>query len=150
MTDRGFGLYESIRTPPIFWPQILGFRAQGLARAGRVSEAMDMISEALQVAGPDNTFDRIGLLLGQAGLSIASGDSAAAEASLEDALGKARSIGAPMPELIAALGLSRLDEDSQERRAAVRAVYDTFTEGFETPALRDARAWVTGAASSVP
>jgi tetratricopeptide (TPR) repeat protein len=150
MTDRGFGLYESIRTPPIFWPQILGFRAQGLARAGRTAEAMDMVTEALQVVGPHNTFDRIGLLLGQGELYIASGDSAAAEASLEDGLAKARSIGARTPELIAALQLSRLDEDSQERRAALQAVYDTFTEGFETPALRDARAWVGGATSSVP
>ena len=63
LTDRGLGLYESIRTPPIFWPQVLGLRAQALAHAGRVAEALDAVTEALRVAGPDDTFDLIGLLL---------------------------------------------------------------------------------------
>ena len=49
-----------------------------------------------------------------------------------------------MPELVAALRLAQLDGASAERRAAVQAVYDTFTEGFDTPALQEARAWVTG------
>ena len=143
-------LYANLRTPPIFWPQILGFRAQGLAQAGRIAEALDMITEALQVAGPDNTFDRIGLLLGQGDLYIASGDPAAAEASFEDGLGKARSIGARMPELVAAaLRLAQIDEGSRERRAAVRATYDTFTEGFETHVLVEADAWLTGSTAAI-
>ena len=72
-----------------------------------------------------------------------------AEASLEDALAKARSIDrARTPELVAALRLAQLDGESPERRAAVQAVYDTFTEGFETPALQDARALVAGAGTS--
>jgi tetratricopeptide (TPR) repeat protein len=150
LTDRGIGLYENLRTPPIFWPQVLGLRAQALAHAGRDAEALDAVAEALRVAGPDGTYDLIGLLLVQAELQLASGDREAAEASLEDGLAKARSIGARTLELVAALRLAQLDEESRERRAAVEAVYDTFTEGFETPALRDAHAWVTGAASSVP
>ena len=149
LTDRGIGLYENLRTPPIFWPQVLGLRAQALAHAGRVAEALDAVAEAMRVAGPDDTFDLIGLLLVQADLQLASGDPGAAEASLEDALAKARSIGARTPELVAALRLAQLDGESPERRAAVQAVYDTFTEGFETPALRDARAWMTGASSAV-
>jgi tetratricopeptide (TPR) repeat protein len=150
LTDRGIGLYESIRTPPVFWPQILSLRAQALAYAGRVPEALAALGEALQAAGPDDTFDLIALLIAQADLQLASGDPAAAEASLEDGLAKARSIGARTPELAAALRLAQLDAASPERRAAVQEVLDSFTEGFETPALRDARAFVTGAATSVP
>ena len=150
LTDRGIGLYENLRTPPIFWPQVLGLRAQALAHANRHAEALDAIAEALSVARPDATSDIIWLLLVQADLQVASGDRESAEASLEDGLAKARSIGARTLELVAALRLARFDEESQERRAAVQAVYDTFTEGFETSALREARAWVTGAASSVP
>jgi tetratricopeptide (TPR) repeat protein len=149
LTDRGIGLYESIRTPPIFWPQVLGLRAQALAHAGKSTEALDAVAEALRVAGPDDPFDQIGLLLGQADLLLASGDTGAAQTSLEDGLAKARSIGARTPELVAALRLAQLDGASPERQAAVQAIYDTFTEGFETPALRDASAWLTGAASSV-
>ena len=52
------------------------------------------------------------------------------------------------PELAATLRLAQLDGQSRERRAAVQAVYDTFTEGFDSPALRDARALMEGAASS--
>ena len=150
LTDQGIELYENVRTPPIFWPQVLGLRAQALANAGRVAEALDAVSEALRVAGPSDTFDGIRLLLGLADVQLASGDPRAAAASLEEALAKARSIEARTPELIAAVRLAQLDGDSESRRAAVRTVYDTFTEGFETPALQEARAWVTGAASSVP
>ena len=37
-------------------------------------EALDAVTEAMRVAGPDDTFDLIGLLLGQADLQLASGD----------------------------------------------------------------------------
>ena len=119
LTDRGFGLYQNLRTPPVFWPQVLGLRAQALAPAGRVAEALDVVAEAVRVAGPDDTFDLIGLLLGQADLQLASGDRGAAEASLEDALAKSHSIEARMPELVAALRLAQLDGESPERRAAL-------------------------------
>ena len=74
LTDRGIGLYENLRTPPIFWPQVLGLRAQALALAGRVAEALDVVTEAMRVAGPDNTFDLIALLISQADMHLASGD----------------------------------------------------------------------------
>ena len=73
----------------------------------------------------------------------------AAEASLDDALAKARSIEARTGELMAALRLAQLDGESPERHAAVQAAYDTFTEGFETPVLRDARALMSGTATSI-
>ena len=150
VTDQGLGLYQTVRTPPVFWPQILALRAQALAHAGRVAEALDAVREAVRVAGPDDAFDLIALLLQQAELQLAAGDARAAEAALEDALAKARSIGARTPELVATLRLAQLDGESRERRAAVHALYDTFTEGFETPVLRDARAWMSGVASPVP
>ena len=79
LTDRGIGLYQSLRTPPIFWPQVLGFRARSARRTPAWSQRRRTRSrEALRVAGPDDTFDRIGLLLGQADLQLASGDLGAA------------------------------------------------------------------------
>ena len=102
----------------------------------------------MRVAGPDDTFDLIALLLGRADLHLASGDPVAATASLEEALARAGSIRARTLELVAAVRLAELDGESRERQAAVQAVYETFTEGFESPALRDARALMEGAASS--
>ena len=150
LTEQGLARYTNLRTPPVFWTQVLGLRAQALAFAGRVPEALDTLAEAIRIAGEDDPFDLIPLLIGRADLQLASGDRSSAEASLEQALAAARSIRARMPELGAALRLAQLHPDSPERLAAVRAVSDTFTEGFDTPALRDARAMVTGAASSVP
>src|SRR6478736_5312008 len=149
LTDRGIGLYETLRTPPVFWPQVLGLRAQALALAGRVAEALDVVAEAMRVAGPDDTCDLIPLLISQADIHLAAGDRGAAEASLDDALAKARSIEARTGELMAALRLAQLDGESPERHAAVEAAYDTFTEGFETPVLRDARALMSGTATSI-
>ena len=73
MTDRGIGLYETLRTPPVFWPQVLGLRAQALALAGRVAEALDVVAEAMRVAGPDDTCDLIPLLISQADMHLAVG-----------------------------------------------------------------------------
>ena len=114
-----------------------------------MAEALDAVAEAMRVAGPDDTSTSSPLLISQADLQLAAGDRGAAQASLEDALAKARSIGARTAELVAALRLAQLDGESSAATAAVQAVYDTFTEGFETPVLQDARALMTGTATSI-
>ena len=150
LTDRGIGLYETLRTPPVFWPQILGLRAQGARarRPGPGSAGRDRRGVAGQPARTTRSTSS-GCSSPRPTCSSRRATRAAAEASLEDALAKARSIGARTPELAAALRLAQIDGQSPERRAAVQEVLDTFTEGFETAALRDARAFVTGAATSV-
>jgi predicted ATPase/class 3 adenylate cyclase len=150
LTEQGLALYTNLRTPPIFWTQVVGLRAQALASAARVPEALETVAEAIRIAGPEKTFDLTSLLIAQADLQLASGDRRSAEDSLEQALAGARSIRARMPELGAALRLAQLHPDSPERLAAVRAASESFTEGFDTPALRDAHAMVSGAASSAP
>ena len=95
----------------------------------------------MRVAGPDDTFDLIGLLLAQADLQLASGDPAAAEASLEDALAKARSIGARTPELVAALRLAQTGRGPSGRDPQRSKPSTTTSPKASTPpALRDARA----------
>ena len=148
--EQGLALYTNLRTPPVFWPQVLGLHAQALAFAGRVPDALDTFAEAICICGPEDVADLVPLLIGQGDLQLAAGDRSSADDSLEQALAGARSIRARMPELGAALRLAQLHPDSPERLAAVRAVSDTFTEGFDTPALRDARTMVTGAAASLP
>jgi predicted ATPase len=64
-----------------------------------------------------------------------------AEAALREALGMARRQKARSLELRAAMSLEAFLSErgrGDEGRAAVRAVYATFTEGFETPDLRRA------------
>jgi predicted ATPase len=71
------------------------------------------------------------------------GDAAGAEAQFLEAIGIARDQGAKHWELRAATGLARLRRD-QGRRAEARdllaLVYGWFTEGFDLPDLRNARA----------
>jgi predicted ATPase len=49
-----------------------------------------------------------------------------------------------MSELRAATRLARLAPGRDDATARVRAVYDTFTEGFDTPDLIEARAVLDG------
>ena len=76
-------------------------------------------------------------------LLLREGQSEPAEELYRTALGIAREQDAKMWELRAAMSLARLRRD-QGRRAKARdhlaPVYSWFTEGFETPDLKDAKA----------
>ncbi len=65
------------------------------------------------------------------------------------ALDEATSSGARMTQLEAATRLARLAKSTGRTDAATRLrdVFETFTEGFETPALREARAVLDEAAA---
>ena len=80
----------------------------------------------------------------------AAGDRAAAEESYHRALAVARSQTAKTLELRAATSLARLWRDQGKRTEArdlLAAVYGWFTEGFDTPALQDAKALLDALAS---
>jgi predicted ATPase len=76
-------------------------------------------------------------------LLLRQGDSEAAEELYRRALSIAREQEAKMWELRAAMSLARLSHD-QGRRAEARdllaPVYGWFTEGFDTPDLKEAKA----------
>src|SRR5262249_32200103 len=81
----------------------------------------------------------------------ASGDAAAAEATFRRALDIAREQEASTFELRAATSLGRLLADqgrAAEALPPLAAVYQTYTEGFETRELRDARALLDRLSSS--
>jgi len=69
-------------------------------------------------------------------------DLAGAEASLRRAIGIARGQSAKLPELVAVLSLARLwcgQGKRAEARDLLMRIYNSFTEGFGTPVLRDAK-----------
>jgi predicted ATPase len=76
-------------------------------------------------------------------LLIAVGDAVVAEKSLYQAIGVARRQSAKLFELRATATLARLWRD-QDRRTEARdllaPIYNWFTEGFDTPVLKDAKA----------
>ncbi len=111
--------------------------------AGRPAEGLAAVREIL--VRPE---DRLGAYLDselfrlEGELLRASGDAAAAEASFRKALGIARDQGARGFELRTATSLGRLLAEQgrgAEALPPLAAVYQTYTEGFETRDLQDAR-----------
>jgi predicted ATPase len=82
-------------------------------------------------------------LKGQLLLSLTADNATAAEASYKRAINVAQSQGAKSLELRAATSLSRLwhaQGKVESARELLTPIYAWFTEGFDTPDLKDARA----------
>jgi predicted ATPase/class 3 adenylate cyclase len=140
--EEGIMRYRGLRTPPIFWPFLLQIRSAACARAGRLTEGLASVDEALALAPmPD-------LLIVKGGLHHAAGADADAAVAFEQAIATARGWGALMPELRAALGTCELDlpkgPSLEVRRARLGDVLSRFTEGLDTPELTAARAVAKG------
>jgi hypothetical protein len=134
--DDGIARYEGLRTPPVFWPLILSVRARASALAGRPAEGLEPIRDALEQTGERGIlYPEFALLEGE--LLDALGDADGAASRFRRAYDVAGGIGARMTQLRAATRLVRL---RPEETATLRKVYETFTEGLETPEQADARA----------
>jgi class 3 adenylate cyclase/tetratricopeptide (TPR) repeat protein len=122
--------------------------AQVKSNTGDQAGALETLSSALSdiASTQEHTYEpEVHRVRGEVLASMASGplrSEAEAEASFRSALLLAREQGARSLELRAAVSLAaflRERERAEEGRSIVREVYDTFTEGFETPDLRAAR-----------
>lgn len=142
--EEGFEQYKGLSAPPVFWPALLMIRAAALGAAGRGEEALAVIEEAeaaLQMGdplGPD-----VGLVHGGLLLLAQSPDASAAEAVFERVAQLALGRGARMAQLQALTRLALLRRGTPgegDARRALREVYDSFTEGFDTPHLVAAQA----------
>jgi predicted ATPase len=129
----------------VLWlPYFFAFRAMACEIAGQIEEALTFLDDALQ------TMERTGgrwieaelnRLKGQ--LMLRQGHTDAAEELYRKALTIAEEQEAKLWELRAAVSLARLRRD-QDRRGEARdllaPIYSWFTEGFDTPDLKDAKA----------
>jgi tetratricopeptide (TPR) repeat protein len=131
----------------ICYPEFLGALAEGLAGLGQFAEALVTIDRALATAdrGGERWFvaellrTKGELLLDQARDQSVS----AAERCFSEALEVAREQAALSWELRTAVSFARLrvKQDRQDHaRQLLAPVYDRFTQGFETPDLRSAKA----------
>jgi predicted ATPase/class 3 adenylate cyclase len=140
--DEGIALYQEMKTPPVFWPQLLALKAGAHALAGRVAEGLVLVDEALELAarGDTSSIPELSLLKGD--LLTAAGAAAADAAHwFHRAFDGASDQGARMTQLRAALRLCRLwrSQGTDDADQLLRSVYDTFTEGFATADLVEAR-----------
>jgi hypothetical protein len=140
---QGLDLYQGLKTPPVFWPLLRFLEAGAYARAGQPTEGLVRIDDALGVVGQSSgrmLLPEFYLLKGD--MLAALPDVDAAESWLRRSLEVAHELEARMTELRAAVRLCRLRGDGDAAvhgRRSLRGTYDTFTEGFATADLTDAR-----------
>jgi tetratricopeptide (TPR) repeat protein len=139
--DEGIALYQGLKTPPVFWPLLLSVRARAFALGGRPADGLPLIDEAIEMTGQHNIFyPEFALLRGDLLLGLADADRA--ESCFQSVFEVAGDLGVRMPQLRAATRLTRLWRAAGKRPDGtdeLRSVYETFTEGFDTPDLLEAR-----------
>jgi predicted ATPase len=115
-------------------------------RAGQIEEGLAVVTDVLreiETTDERNVESVLWRLQGELLLARGPGDEPAAEDCLQKALAVARHQSARFMELTAATTLATLWQRRGERaaaRALLEAIYGSFTEGFEYPALRSAQA----------
>ena len=111
---------------------------------GQPIEGMNCLTEAEQIIeASDERRDEAELHRVRGDLLNATGDQAAAEQSYHQALAVAQRQSAKLFELRATTSLARLWRDQGKRTEArdlLAPVYNWFTEGFDTPVLKEAKA----------
>jgi predicted ATPase len=112
--------------------------------AGQIEEALTLLDEALQIAGRTGEhWVEAELNRHKGQLLLRQGHTEAAEELYRKALSIAREQEATVWELRAAMSLARLRRDQgrcAEAHDLLAAIYGWFTEGFDTPDLKEAGA----------
>jgi class 3 adenylate cyclase/predicted ATPase len=124
-------------------PHFHALQADAEAIEGRPDVALDILIEALGTSRErgENWFEAE--LVRRRGQLVQDRDPMAAETLFEEAIGIAQRQGAKLWELRAAASLAGLRRDQgrhAEARDLLTPVYDWFTEGFDTPDLKEAKA----------
>jgi predicted ATPase len=140
--DEGIALYQEMKTPPVFWPQLLAIKAGAHGLAGRVAQGLALVDEALELAasGDTSAIPELSLLKGDLLTAAGAADADVAH-WFQRSFDGAGDQGVRMTQLRAALRLCRLwrSQGTDDADRLLRSVYDTFTEGFATADLVEAR-----------
>jgi len=145
----GVGLYRGMKTPPVFWPMLLSVFAAACGKAGLEDEGLGFIDEAVTLVGENSSMPLLPELLLVKGdlLAAADRETDGPALSYQRALESARVLDARMSQLRAAARLCRLPQgtaEAEQSRRQLESVYATFTEGFTTVDLADARDLIEG------
>lgn len=144
--QKGMDLYQGLRTPPVFWPQLLQLKAEVLGQAGMPREGLAVLEDAMTGAGTnsgDSLATEFYRLKAEFLLTLSSDNQGEAEAWLNQGLQVARESGARMLELRSALSLAKLWRsrgEKEQSRELLHEAYGKMTEGFNIPDLREANA----------
>ena len=123
-----------------------GFLAQGHHRCGNKEKALELLDDAFEASklgGEHYWRAELNRLRGTFLLSLSTKNAPEAETSFRQAIDVAREQSARSLELRAATSLARLWHDQGKRdeaRELLTPIYDWFTEGFDIPDLKEAKA----------
>ena len=127
-------------------PMVLGFVAEALALKGDVAAGLQILataSAAAEASGAHWADAEVHRLRGDLRARLPSADWAEVERCFHSALAVAREQGSRGFELRASVSLARLlcaQQRQDEARDLLGPVYDWFTEGLDTPDLKQAKA----------
>ena len=125
-------------------PMFLTSLAEVHGKAGRLSEGLEKLNEAArQIEANQEGWTEADMHRVRGELLIGIGDLKAAEQSFDQAIAVARRQSARFWELRAATSLARVWRDQgwrNEARVLLAPIYSWFTEGFDTPDLKEAKA----------
>jgi predicted ATPase len=140
----GLNAYHAATGAVLWLPYYTALLAEACEIGGQIDEAMAQLDDALQIV------DRTGehwftaeLYRHKGQLLLRHGHAKAAEEDYRKALSVAADQEAKLWELRAAVSLARLRRDQGQRAEAfdlLAPVYGWFTEGFDTPDLKEAKA----------
>ena len=152
---QGVDRYQGLKAPPVFWPMLRALEAGAYGLAGRAADGLAVLDEALEIAGRGagtTMLPELQLLKGDLLVAVPEGDGADPEPWFRQAFTLAQRLGARMSQLRAAVRLRRLrlDRDGATAGAQLRTVYGTFTEGFATADLTEARVLLETVPHGVP
>jgi len=125
-------------------PMLFTSLAEAYAMVGQPAEARNCLAEAAQIT--ETTGERVGeaeLHRVRGDLLNAAGDHSGAEQHYRQAIAVAERQSAKLFQLRASTSLARLWHDQGKRAEArdlLNPIYDWFTEGFDAPDLKEARA----------
>jgi tetratricopeptide (TPR) repeat protein len=127
-----------------FMPWLLALLGDACRMAGQWQAALEHFAEARRLAeDTEERWYQAETVRLTGGSLAAMGDRASAEASYHEAIAIAQQQNAKLWELRAATSLAQLWRDDGRRteaHALLAPVYGWFTEGFETPVLKEAKA----------
>jgi tetratricopeptide (TPR) repeat protein len=122
-------------------PQLFSAFGEELARAGHLEEALAAIEQALSAVGEQQIY-LPGVLWQRGEVHQQLGDETKAADDFRETIAVAQRIGSKAFELRATTSLARLlakQGNRYEARARLAAIYNWFTEGFETADPKDAK-----------
>jgi len=126
-------------------PVLFAWLAYVSAMLGRPAEAWNYLAEAAQIveASDERVFETEVLYQASGDLLNVTGDRSGAEQRYHQAIAVAERQSAKLPQLRASISLARLWRDQgrhAEARDLLAPIYGWFTEGFDAPILKQAKA----------